>query len=158
MKRIILIIGLLFSLSQIIEAQDKVFFIRIGSSQFTGLLGGEIQVGHFSLEGGYAYIPLPQLNEPWNMAGVGLSYYTGNPFDNSFYATIGYSFNGVAKMTRLSDNSYIAEYGNSIPLIVGYKWGGTAWFSLKGGLGYQFSSIGNSFTVDLTIGIALLAF
>ena len=63
MKRMIIILGLLFSASLIIEAQNKVFFIRAGVSQFTGFIGGEVQVGHFALEGGWAGLKYPGLDD-----------------------------------------------------------------------------------------------
>lgn len=159
MKRIMLLTGILLIAAQITEAQNNVLFIRIGGSQFTGVAGAEIQVGHFGLEGGWAGLNHPDLSEPWSMGGIALSVYSGKPFENSFYGSIGYSVNGVIKMTVDESVSIIqTEYADSKAIMVGYKWGGTAWFSLKGGLGYQLSELGNTITGEISIGIALLAF
>lgn len=158
MKRSLTILALAFLITQVAEAQNNVLYIRLGPSQFTGIAGLEMQFGHLAFEGGYGWFDLPQFEEPWEMAGVGVSYYTGKPFNNSFYCTAGYSFNGATKITVVDSDQYRTEYADSIGLIAGYKWGGSGWFSLKGGLGYQFSEIGNSITGELTIGIAFLSF
>lgn len=139
-------------------AQDRVGYIRIGGSQFTGVAGIEVQVGHIGIEAGWAGFTHRNFDKAWHMAGIGVSGYTRKPMENSFYATLGYAFNGVLRIAL--DDAGIAGYesGNSAALMVGYKWGGSGLISVKGGTGYQLSPVKNSFTCELSLGIGLLAF
>ena len=158
MKRLILFLGICFSLVPLTMARNNVLFIRIGGSQFSGVVGAEFQHGHFGIEGGWGGFNHSSFDEPWNMGAVALSVYSGKPFKNSFYGSIGYAFNGVIKLT-IQDNEILnAEYANSTGFVVGFKWGGDTWFSLKGGVGDQLSEIKNSFTGEFTIGIAFIYF
>ena len=158
MKKLLPVMGLLLLTTQIVQAQNNVVFIRIGGSQFTGIAGAEVQVGHFGIEGGWAGLHLSGFTEPWKMAGIAISVYSGKPFDNSFYGSVGYSKNGVFRLQIASEGIYRSEFSDSKAVMIGYKWGGSGWFSLKGGLGYQFSELGNTLTGECTIGIALIAF
>jgi len=115
-------------------------------------------VGHIGLEAGWGGLNHPDFSEPWSMGGIGLSVYSGKPFDNSFYASAGYSLNGMLKVTMDNTDIVGTESANSTVFLVGYKWGGTAWFSLKGGVGYQLSDLGNTIAGEFSIGIALVAF
>jgi len=158
MKKILLILITLFALSigsvqsQEIE-KSTALYIRGGYSWFTGVVGGELQMGNVGIGGGWMPTKTPLTGQKENAYGICVTYYTGNYNEDSFYLSGGYIINGYRY-----ENSYgTYNTDNMIGLMGGYKIA-TDIIDLKGGVGYGFYSDGGTFTAEITLGINILGF
>jgi len=156
MKKFLLLISLIFILigasAQTTTQKNISLFVRGGYSWFTGVVGGELQIGHIGLGGGWMPTKKPLSGDRENAFGMCASYYTKNPYENSMYISFGYIINGYRKES--TSGSYIT--GNMLGSMIGYKWA-TKGFDIKAGVGAGFYDGTTTFTGEITIGLDLLA-
>lgn len=134
------------------EAQNTALYIRGGYSWLTGVVGGEIQVDHFGIGGGWMPNKTPLTGDDVNSFGLDATWYSGNYDEESYYYSLGYVINGYQE--EYSTGYYESE--NMAVMMCGYKIVSDM-LDMKGGVGLGFVPGGGTvFTFEITLGLNVL--
>ncbi len=154
MKKLILTIFVSLSLllsSMTVNAQSPyAVSVQGGYSWLNGVVGGDLQIGHFGLSGGWMPTKMPMTGEKISSTGFAVSLYSGLYDESGMYVSLGSASNGY----RYEDSN---GYGATSPmtiLMVGSKTG-TDVVNIKLGLGYGWCDYGKAWTFEATLGIKL---
>ena len=141
-----LAIGILFATTNQTQAQSALT-ISGGYSWTNGMIGAEVQNGHWAYGAGYLATQWPLSGEPISSLSGHITWYD-SPYNYSgYYATAAMIGNGY----RYED-SYGTRYSSTMAaLLIGYKisFGDLAF---KGGLGWGFILDGNSINGETGVG------
>jgi len=128
------------------------FNIQGGYSWLTGVVGGEIQIGHIGLAGGWMPTTMPLSGTKVNSGCFAATYYTSTPSQDgySLYLSGGVSTQGY---------QYEDTWGGEITLptaiiMVGSKYE-TGGLYLKSGIGYGWCEEAGVFTFEITLGLKI---
>jgi len=125
--------------------------VQGGYSWINGVVGGDLQVGHIGLSGGWMPTVMPLSGDKINSIGFAATYYTGD-FDEPFisYVSLGTATNGF----RYEDsNGY--EYSEAMTIVmVGFKGYSNNW-TFKAGVGYGWCPSGEAWTFEVVLGYSL---
>lgn len=147
-------------LSSNVKAQTPITFSgQAGYSWLSGVVGGELQIGHIGLGSGWMPTSMPYSGNPVNSVGIYGTYYTlpaGQPGYGG-YLSVGAASAGYQEEYY---DSYGYYKGSTYPMtivMVGTKWQGErGWFG-KAGLGYGWCEYAEAFTFELTVGFTLFS-
>lgn len=151
-----LFLSLLFT-STITNAQNP-FAVSVhgGYSWLNGVLGAEAQFGHFGISGGWMPTKMPMSGEKVSSIGFGVTAFTGNPDELSYYVSYGIASDGYRSETT-SNYGYSDEFTAPMNIImVGCK-SGTDTFNFRLGGGYGWCEYGGSWTFEVTLGFVLFS-
>jgi len=157
MKKLLLLITLILSISVLSYSQSMSLTAQGGYSWLNGVVGVEYQVGKIALSGGWFPAKMPGSKEIVSSFSGAVTFYGGNWNRSSYYisggvASAGYreevSYNGGAWTDRIVAPMYI--------VMLGYK-GSVGNTNAKLGFGYGWCDYGSAFTWELTIGWVLFA-
>ena len=159
MKKIFLTIVVFMSfllLSMTVSAQNEqtetpyAVSLQGGYSWLNGVVGGDVQIGHIGLSGGWMPTKMPMTNEKISSVGIAVTAYSDVYYENSWFVSLGSASNGY----RYEDSN---GYGATSPMtivMVGDKYGSDD-FNMKLGIGYGWCDYGNAWTFEATIGFKL---
>lgn len=159
MKKLLTILSIfvLMLVSSNLKAQDLKYTVDVhgGYSWLDGVVGADFQVSNFGLSFGWMPTKMPLSGEKINSYGWSVSYFTAQPDEFGWYASIGSASAG-----------YRAEYSgyyNSedvLPMtiaMVGIKSANkTSYFKLGGGYGWA-SNNATAWTFEATLGFHLFS-
>ena len=136
------------------ESQSQTaLYARGGYSWFTGVVGGELQMGNIGFGGGWMPNKSPLTGQTTNAIGLCATYYTAPADYSSYYLSLGYILDGYQY-----EDSYGTYYSDDMfAMMVGAKYA-AAPFDLKGGVGLGWYDGNTVFTFEITIGLNVLGF
>ena len=157
MKKILILIVALFSITAMSYSQYNSFTVQGGYSWLNGVVGAELQLGHVGLSGGYMPTKMPGSGERLSSFSGAFTWY-GDVMDEScYYTSIGIASAGYRSEVSYNGGSY--ENGIVKPMgiwMLGYKYaGGTGWSSKIGG-GVGWCSEATVFTFEITLAYSFI--
>jgi len=157
MKKLLLSLVMALSLLLVtnIDTQAQLSLgVNAGYSWLTGMVGPELEVGHWSVGMGYMPTSMPGSGEPLTSISWFVTYQTAVFQESSgYYVGLGsasagyrseYSYNGGSWTDGTVANMWIA--------MVGYKYNWYSGLNLKGGVGYGWCEYAGVFTWEVTLG------
>lgn len=144
---------ILFSSNMSAQNETPIAFnVQGGYSWLNGVVGAELQIGHFGLSGGWMPTTMPLSGAKINSYSFAGTYYSEPNSQFSSYLSVGVASQGYR---------YEDSWGNGATapvtiLMVGLKEEADI-FSVKAGLGYGWSDQGDAWTFEATIGLVLFS-
>jgi hypothetical protein len=160
MKKFLMLICLSLALvfvPTIMNAQNPfALSVHGGYSWLNGVVGGELQIGHFGVSGGWMPTKMPLSKDKISSIGGAISAYTGNPDETTYYVSLGIASNGY-RYQATSNYGYSDEFTSPMNIVmVGCKSGNNVANCRIGG-GYGWCEYGNSWTFEITLGFVLFS-
>ena len=124
--------------------------VQGGYSWLSGVVGGDVQIGHVGIACGWMPTKMPITGEKLNSIGYSITVYSNYYDENSLYLSLGGASNGY----RYEDSN---GYGMTSPMTIimgGFKTG-TENVNIKLGGGYGWCDFGNAWTLEITLGVKL---
>jgi hypothetical protein len=142
-----LMLGLLFT-SNVKAQMPYAVSVQGGYSWINGVVGGDVQIGHFGFGAGWMPTTMPLSGTPVNSVGFHATVYSANYNEFGYYLSLGEATNGF----RYEDSWGIDATDAMTILMLGVK-GGTDTFFWKAGVGYGWCQ--EAWTGEITLGIPL---
>ena len=150
----ILLLALIVLVPLFTQAQDAKyptsFGIQGGYSWINGVVGADVQIGHFGASGGWMPTTMPLSGDKISSIGLAGTLYSGNPDQQSVYVSLGMATNGF----RYED-SMGGEFTESMTIaMLGFKGYANNW-TFKIGGGYGWCADGEAWTFEAVIGYSI---
>lgn len=156
MKKLLLgLITLTLLFATNIESKAQVSLgINTGYSWLTGVVGGELEVGHFT--GGFGYMPtsMPGSGDPITSISWFISYQDAVFQESSgYYVSFGQAMKGYRAQTSYNGGAYGDDLTAPMFIgMIGYKYNWYSGLNLKGGVGYGWCEYAGVFAWEITLG------
>lgn len=166
MKKILVLLSLMFALS--ITAYSQTDFSIWGGYSWTstGVVGAEAQFGNIGISGGYYPAKMPGSGERISSFSAAVTWYGKNNefLDNHsgalgacYYGSVGIASAGYRHQTSYNSGAWTDDVVAPMTILMfGVKSYASKW-QFKIGAGYGFCSYGDAFTWEIGIGYALFS-
>ena len=153
MKKVLLTICLMMGLlltSNVKAQAPYAASVQGGYSWINGVVGGDVQIGHFGFGAGWMPTTMPLSGTKVNSIGLHVTVYSANYNEFGYYVSLGEATNGY----RYED-SWGSEATEAMTIVMAGLKGGSDNFFWKAGVGYGWCSDGEAWTGEITVGIPL---
>jgi hypothetical protein len=143
-------LGLLLSSNVKAQSSSYALSVQGGYSWINGVVGGDLQIGHFGIGGGWMPTKMPLSGTNINSIGFHLTYYSSLYNEYGYYVSVGEATSGFRYEDTWGGESTLPM----TIIMIGIK-SGTDNLYLKLGGGYGWCDYGNAWTFEATLGIPL---
>jgi len=165
MKKLLVLLTLMFALSISAFSQTDLSLWG-GYSWLNGVVGAEVQYGHFGISGGYFPAKMPGSGDRISSFSAAVTWYgKNNEFLNNhsgalgacYYGSIGFASAGYRSQVNYNSTGWTDDYISPMTIaMVGVKSYAQKW-SFKLGAGYGWCSEAGVFTWEIGLGYALFS-
>ena len=149
----IMVIAMIFAINTETKAQTS-FGVNAGYSWLTGMVGPELEVGHWSVGMGYMPTSMPGSGDPITSISWFVTYQDAVFKESSgYYVAFGQAMNGYRAQTSYNGGAYGSDVTASMLIgMIGYKYNWYSGLNLKGGVGYGWCEYAGVFAWEVTLG------